>query len=164
MQPTNNDNRVTLVGQGIPFEQLPVGSQFCTSGRTVTETDLINFVSCTGMLEPLFTNTEYLKHDAVIKGRVVPAALSFSFAEAQLVQGMLQGVGMAFLGMAFEVKAPVFVGDTIHVQVEVIEARRSRSRPECGLVTTRNCIVNQRGDTVLEYTPRRMIKAAGPAL
>lgn len=151
----------TLLGQGMPFEQQSVGRCFHTCGRTVTEADLVNFVGATGMLEPLFTNLEYLHTESVIKGRPVPAALAYSFAEAQLIQGMLLGVGMAFLGMEFQVKGPVMVGDTIHVEVEVIEAKRSASRPGVGLVKTRNAIINQRGETVIEYTPLRMIKLQG---
>jgi acyl dehydratase len=56
------------------------------------------------------------------------------------------------------VHAPVFAGDTIHVRVEVVEARVSRSRPDRGLVRTRNDIVKQDGTTVITYTPLRMIK------
>ena len=48
--------------------------------------------------------------------------------------------------MELNVEKPVFAGDTIHVEVEVIEARRSNSRPDRGLVRTRNKIVNQHGD------------------
>ena len=54
----------------------------------------------------------------------------------------------------------MFAGDTIHVECEVIEARRSQSRPNRGLVRTRNRIVKQDGTLVQEYTPLRMVKAA----
>jgi len=49
-------------------------------------------------------------------------------------------------------------GDTIHVEVEVIEARLSKSRPGRGLVRTRNRVVRQDGTVALVYTPLRMIK------
>jgi len=48
------------VGLGFCFEDLPVGRQFKTIGRTVTEADITNFVNCTGMVEVLFTNLEFL--------------------------------------------------------------------------------------------------------
>ena len=54
---------------------------------------------------------------------------------------------------------PVYFGDTIHVECEVIESRRSKSRPGRGLVRTRNEVKNQRGEVVCVYTPLRMIKA-----
>jgi acyl dehydratase len=60
--------------------------------------------------------------------------------------------------MELDVLAPVFAGDTIHVEVEVVEARISRSRPDRGLVRTRNEIVKQDGTKVITYTPLRMVK------
>ena len=56
------------------------------------------------------------------------------------------------------IKAPVFAGDTIHVEVEVIEARLSKNRPGRGLVRTRNHVVKQDGTVACIYTPLRMIK------
>ena len=149
------------VGIGLHFEELPVGRQFRTIGRTVTEADIVNFVNATGMVEVLFTNTEYLKHDSVIKGRLAPAALVYAFAEGLLVQATMQHTGLAFLGMDLDVKSPVFAGDTIHVESEVIEASLSRSKPDRGLVRTRSSVVKQDGTVALVYTPLRLIKCKG---
>ena len=60
------------VGLGFCFEDLPVGRQFKTIGRTVTEADITNFVNCTGMVEVLFTNFEFLAHESDIKQRLAP--------------------------------------------------------------------------------------------
>ncbi|HKD67236.1 MAG TPA: MaoC/PaaZ C-terminal domain-containing protein [Candidatus Binataceae bacterium] len=149
---------VETVGVGIHWEDLPVGRKFKTVGRTITEADLANFISCTGMLEVLFTNVEFLKTESAIKGRVVPAALAYSFAEGLLVQAVMQSVGLAFLNMELDVKAPTFVGDTIHVECEVIECQESKRRPGVALVRTRNQIVKQNGTVVIVYTPLRMVK------
>ena len=146
------------VGIGCYFEDLPVGRRFKTVGRTVTETDIVLFVNTVGMTEVLFTNIEFLKHESDIKGRVAPGALVFSLAEGLLTQSTMQGTGYAFLGMQLDIKGPVFAGDTIHVECEVIEARLSNSRPGRGIVRTRNRIVKQDGTVVQEYTPLRMIK------
>jgi acyl dehydratase len=147
------------VGIGIHFDELPVGRQFQTVGRTITETDIVNFVNTTGMVEVLFTNYEFLKHESDIKGRVSPGALVFCIAEGLLTQATMQKTGYAFLNMEFDIKGPVFAGDTIHVECEVIESRRSKSRPNRGLVRTRNRVIKQDGSLVLEYTPLRMVKA-----
>ncbi|SRR5579875_52233 len=149
---------IETIGLGIHWEDLPVGRKFKTVGRTITEADLANFVSCTGMLEVLFTNTEFLRTESAIKGRVVPAALAYSFAEGLLVQAAMQSVGLAFLSMELDVKAPTFVGDTIHVQCEVIESQESKRRPGVGLVRTRNQVIKQDGTVVIVYTPLRMVK------
>ena len=63
------------LGLGLYFEDLPVGRQFKTIGRTITEADITNFVNCTGMVEVLFTNTEFLAQESDIKGRLAPGAL-----------------------------------------------------------------------------------------
>jgi acyl dehydratase len=146
------------VGLGFHFEDLPVGRQFKTIGRTVTEADIVNFVNCTGMVEVLFTNVEFLKQDSDIKGRLAPGALVYTFAEGLLCQSTMQHTGYAFLGMQLEVKSPVLAGDTIHVECEVVEARLSNSRPGRGLVRTRNRVVKQDGTVAIEYTPLRMVK------
>jgi acyl dehydratase len=147
------------LGLGLFFEDLPVGRTFKTIGRTVTETDIINFVTVTGMTEVLFTNHEFQRSESDIKGKVSPGALVFSFAEGLLVQASMQHTGFAFLGMELSIEGPVVAGDTIHVEVEVIEARRSRSRPNRGLVRTRNRVRKQDGSLVMTYTPLRMVKA-----
>jgi acyl dehydratase len=149
------------VGLGFYFEDLPVGRQFRTIGRTVTEADITNFVNCTGMVEVLFTNTEFLREESDIKDRLAPAALSYCFAEGLLVQSTMQHTGFAFLHMEFNVEKPVFAGDTIHVECEVVESRRSTSRPNRGLVRTFNRVVKQDGTTVITYNPLRMVKAKG---
>jgi acyl dehydratase len=147
------------VGLGIAFEDLPVGRQFKTIGRTITETDIVLFINVTGMSEVLFMNYEFLKQESDIKGRVAPGALVFCMAEGLLTQATMQKTGFAFLNMQFDIKAPTLAGDTIHVECEVIESRRSSSRPNRGLVRTRNRIYKQDGTLVLEYTPLRMVKA-----
>ena len=149
------------VGIGFHFEELPVGRKFRTVGRTVTEADIVNFINCTGMVEVLFTNVEFLREDSDIKGRLAPAALVYTFAEGLLVQATMQHTGYAFLNMQLDVTSPVFAGDTIHVECEVTEARRSQSRPTRGLVRTTNRVLKQDGTVALVYTPLRMIKCKG---
>ena len=102
-----------------------VGFEFKTVGRTITETDLVNFIGNSGMVEVLFTDTLYAEKHAPKGGRIVPAALLFSIAEGLTIQATLQGTGLAFIHMDLDVKGPTFVGDTIHVEGEVLESRPS---------------------------------------
>ena len=146
------------VGLGLFFEDLPVGRQFRTIGRTVTEADITNFVKCTGMVEVLFTNREFLAAESDIKGRPAPGALVYAFAEGLLVQATMQHTGLAFLHMELTIENPVVAGDTIHAECEIIEARRSKSRPGRGLVRTRVRVKKQDGRTALVYTPLRMVR------
>jgi acyl dehydratase len=146
------------VGLGFCFEDLPVGRRFKTIGRTVTEADITNFVNCTGMVEVLFTDLEFLARERDTKQRLAPAALVYAFAEGLLVQSTMQHTGLAFLHMELNVEGPVFAGDTVHAECEVIEARRSRSRSDRGLVRTRVRVIKQDTTIALTYTPLRMVK------
>lgn len=152
-----NADDLPVVGLGIPFEQWTVGRKFRTIGRTVTEADITNFVCITGMLEVLFTNLDYLENESLIKGRLAPGALVYSFAEGLLMQSVMQHTGLAFLGLELRVNKPVFAGDTIHVRCEVTEARPT-SKPGRGIVTAVNDVMNQHGECVLSYTATRMVK------
>ncbi|MSQ57433.1 MAG: acyl dehydratase [Limnohabitans sp.] len=151
------------VGIGFFFEDLPLGKKFKTIGRTITETDIINFCNCTGNTEVLFTNLEFLANESDLKGRPVLGPLSYCIAEGLLVQATMQYTGFAFLNMELNIETPVMAGDTIHVEVEVIESRRSKSRPNRGLVRTRNKIAKQDGQVAIVYTPLRMIKCKATA-
>jgi acyl dehydratase len=148
-----------VLGLGLHFEELPLGRKFRTIGRTLTEADLVGFIGVTGMTEVLFTDLEFLEHESDIKRRVVPAAMVYAFAEGLLVQATMQHTGFAFLNMELDVKAPTFAGDTIHVECEVVESRRSASRPDRGLVRTFNRVRKHDGTVVLTYNPLRLVKA-----
>ncbi len=130
------------VGLGFYFEDLPVGRQFKTIGRTITDADITNFINATGMVESMFTDIEFLKTDSDIKGRVSPGALVYTFAEGLLVQSTMQHTGFAFLNMELDIKAPTFSADNIHVECEFVEARLT-SRPGRGLVRKKKHIINQ---------------------
>lgn len=92
-------------------EEMTSGRRFRTASRTITETDLVTFVTLTGMNEPLFYD-EAGSLDAGYAGRLVPGALVFSYAEGLVMQtGVIHGTGMAFLRADVSVQAPVFVGD-----------------------------------------------------
>ena len=139
-----------VVGRGFAFGDLKVGMQFRTHRRTITEADLAAFANLSWLTEEIFTVEEQGRP------RLVPGALVYSFAEGLLLPTM-QDTGIAFLNATLDVKAPTVVGDTIHVECEVVE-HRAASKGERGLVRFANKVVNQRGETVLEYNPLRLLK------
>jgi acyl dehydratase len=123
----------------------------------VTETDLVNFVALAGFNEPLFYDARHAG-DGGYSGRLVPGALTYALAEGLVIQShALHGTGLAFMHMELDVRAPVYVGDTLTVVVEVTAARPS-NRPGRGVVTARNTVYNQRGEEVLVFTPVRLIR------
>ena len=146
-----------VVGRGFCYEDLPVGYKFRTHRRTIAESDLTAFVNLTWLTEELFAVEG--DEGRAIKGRAVPGALVYSFAEGLLLPTM-QDTGLAFLGAQLDIKAPTRIGDTIHVEAEVIEARLT-SKGDRGLVRTSNVVVKQDGTVVLAYNPLRMLKRRG---
>ncbi|MFY9317036.1 MAG: MaoC family dehydratase N-terminal domain-containing protein [Burkholderiales bacterium] len=145
---------IPIVGRGYGYEDLKVGFRFRTHRRTIAESDVASFVNLTWLTEELFAVAD--DSQRALKGRPVPGALVYAFAEGLLLPTM-QDTGLAFLTATLDVKAPTVVGDTIHVEAEVTEARLT-SRGDRGLVRFANKVVNQRGETVLEYNPLRMLK------
>ncbi len=145
-----------LLGQGFHWQDLQVGDHFRTYGRTVTDTDIVNFISVTGMLEPLFTDAVYRAEHSAMAGRVAPGALVYSLAEGLVLNATAHGTGLAFLHMELNVLGPTFAGDTIHVELEVIEVRPA-SKGGRGLVRTHNRVVNQRGEIAIDYNPLRLM-------
>ena len=139
-----------VVGRGFAFEDLKLGARFRTHRRTITEADLAAFANLSWLTEEIFTVEEQGRQ------RLVPGALVYAFAEGLLLPTM-QDTGIAFLNATLDVKAPTVVGDTIHVECEVTE-HRPASKGERGLVRFANKVVNQRGETVLEYNPLRLLK------
>jgi acyl dehydratase len=147
-----------VMGVGLYWDDVKVGQRFQTLGRTITETDIINFVSATGMVEEMFTNIEYIQSESRMGARPVPGSLVFCTAEGLLMQSTMQRTGMAFLECDLRILKPTLAGDTVHVECEVVEARAT-SRPGRGLMRTFNKVVNQRSEVVATYNPLRMVKS-----
>jgi acyl dehydratase len=141
---------VQIVGRGFAFEDLKPGFRFRTHRRTILEADLAAFINLTWLTEELFA----VKDKA--RGQLVPGALVYSFAEGLLLPTM-QDTGLAFLNATVDIKGPTYVGDTIHVECEVVE-HRPASKGERGLVRFSNKVIQQDNQVVLEYNPLRLLK------
>lgn len=151
-------SKPTVIGRGYYWQDLSPQQEFLTFGRTLTETDLMNFITVTGMTELIFTDVH---HKGAIEGRVVPAALTYTLIEGLLVQGMIQGTGMALLEIEKKILAPVRVGDTVHGHVRITDIRPT-SKHGRAVVTSEVAVVNQDGTTVMRYVAKRLL-AGDPA-
>jgi acyl dehydratase len=145
---------IERLGQGFYWQDLKVGQRFQTFRRTVTETDLVNFIGTTGMLEAIFIDANH--EGGAMKGRPVPAALTYALIEGFLLQSMIQGTGLAMLELHQKIFKPVVVNDTIHAEVEVVEVRET-SKGGRAVVTSRIDVHNQRNELVMTYTATRLL-------
>ena len=145
------------VGIGFYWNDLNAGDRFRTLNRTITESDIVNFIGVTGMLETLFTDLTFSHEHGAIKGRVVPAACVYTMIEGLLCQATMQTTGLALLEVEKKILAPVFAGDTVHAEVEVVSVRQT-SKGNRGIVTTQNnIIVAARNVTAITYRAVRMM-------
>jgi 3-hydroxybutyryl-CoA dehydratase len=144
----------TRLGQGFHWQDLSIGQRFETFSRTITETDLVNFISCTGMLEAIFIEEGYA--GGAIQGRPVPGALTYTLIEGFILQTMIQGTGLAMLELTQKIHAPVLVGDTIHAEIDVTGVRPTSTNNRA-IVTSDIRVFNQHAVLVMTYTATRLL-------
>lgn len=131
---------------GLYFEDYTLGQALTTRGRTITEADLVQFAGLTGDYNPMHTDAEYMKQSAFGQ-RIAHGMLSLSYAVGQAYQlGFMEGRVLAFRGLEMKFSLPVFIGDTLHVEL-VVAAKKDAPRMGGGLVTLEVKIVNQAGKT-----------------
>lgn len=132
------------------FEELNVGDIYKHSTtRTVTESDNLLFSTLTYNSAWLHMDDEYCKQTPYGK-RLVNSLFTLSLVCGVTVNDISLGTTEGNLGFS-EVKftAPVFIGDTIYTQTEVMSKRESRSRPQSGIVEFETRGYNQRGEMVV---------------
>jgi len=149
--------------KGKTFEEFRSGDRFTTGGRTVTEHDIMQFVTLVGLNEPLFLDMEYIRKESLFGERIAPGSLTFGIAEGLTVQtGIIHGTGLAFAGIdKMRLLGPVKVNDTIQVDIEVLDTKAVPARGG-GIVRYRHWVKNQRGETVMEYDVARLIRSTMP--
>lgn len=136
---------------GLYFEEFSVGQTFKHGiTRTITEADNVWFSALTHNPAPLHLDAEYMKNSEFGQ-RIVNSCLTLAFMVGISVGDTTVGTTIANLGWD-EVRfpKPLFHGDTITIETEVLELRPSRSRPENGIVTFLHRAYNQHNDLVGE--------------
>lgn len=135
---------------GLHFDELHVGQLFRHEiRRTITEADNVWFSCITHNPAYLHLDEEYCRTETEFGQRLVNSALTLGMMVGISVGDTTLGTAVANLGWD-EVRfpKPLFHGDTIRVETEVIELRESRSRPEAGIVTFLHRAYNQHGKLV----------------
>lgn len=130
---------------GFFFEQFTVGQQFEHAiRRTVTETDNVLFSTMTHNPAPLHIDHEYMRTQSEFERPLVNSFFTLGLIVGISINDTTLGTTVANLGLEdVSFPKPLFVGDTVHVQTEVIATRRSRSRPGNGILTLEHRGFNQ---------------------
>jgi acyl dehydratase len=145
------------MSRGLFFEEFTVGMHWVSKGRTITETDVVNFAGVSGDFNPLHTNEQYAK-TTIFGRRVAHGVLGIA-----LMVGLIQSLGItedtmhAFMGLEWDFIRPVFIGDTLHLEIEV-ESLRETKKDDRGIVAFRCKMVNQHGEVVQEGLRKMLMK------
>jgi len=132
------------------FEEFEVGMNFLSPGRTVTETDIVNFAGLSGDYTQIHTDVEFSKSTPVGQ-RVAHGLLGLSIASGLAVRtGVLEGTVIAFREInEWKFIKPIFIGDTVRVSLSVLETKELR-RMGGGAVNIELRLLNQNDDTVMK--------------
>jgi acyl dehydratase len=133
------------------YDQLQVGDHILHGrSRTITEAENLLFSGMTQNTQPLHLDEEFARQ-AGFDGRIVNGILTLGLVIGITVPDLTEGTIVANLGYQnIQHPAPVYLGDTLSVETEVLEKRPSESKGDRGLVRLRHQGRNQKGDVVIE--------------
>jgi acyl dehydratase len=134
------------------FDDLEVGQRIRHRlGRTITETDNVLFCALTANTQPLHLDEEFAAK-TIFGHRIVNGIFTLGLAVGLTVSDLTEGTIVA--NLSYEKVShpePVFHGDTLTVETEVLEKRPSKSRPGQGIVRLRHIGKNQHGEVVVDF-------------
>jgi len=135
---------------GIYYEDIEEGWEVISPGRTMTEADIVNFAGLSGDFNIIHTDAEATKITPFGQ-RIAHGLLGLSIASGLAARnpGAERHRLVAFLGMTWDFRNPVFIGETIYVK-QVVAAKRTISKPGLGIITFDVQVVNQRGELCQE--------------
>ena len=140
----------------IYFEDYHTGDTRTTRGRTITETDIVLHAGQTGDFFPHHMDAEWSKaHE--FGQRIAHGTLIFSIAVG-LTADVINPVAFSYGYDRVRFIKPVFIGDTIHVDVTIGDKRDDPKRPGHGFVDERCVALNQRGEAVLAFTHVHLVE------
>lgn len=135
------------MSRGRFFEEFNIGDKVVTVGRTITEADIVMFAGLSGDFNRIHTDAAYAE-GGPFGQRVAHGLLVHSIATGLAVRtGVIEDTVMAFRELSCKFSLPVFIGDTVHVELEVVETKAFR-RLGGGNVTMKISVINQKNEVV----------------
>jgi len=144
------------------FEDIRVGEEYTSPGRTVTEADIVIFAGLSGDYNVLHTDAEHMKA-STFGERIAHGLLGLAIQQGLLGRVMPPSGAEQLGALKWKFKGPIKIGDTIHVRARVA-AKKDGEKPEWGLVTIERRVLNQRDEVVQEgETEHRLERRSGAA-
>ncbi|MDF1486548.1 MaoC/PaaZ C-terminal domain-containing protein [Ramlibacter sp. H39-3-26] len=139
------------------FAQIRLDETFVSYGRTVTETDIVQFTCLAGLKLPIFIDAAYCREHSPFGQRIVPGLLIQAFA-AGMMEELIGPYTIAALGFGeSRFLRPAVIGDTLHTHSRVASKRLS-SKPGRGVIDIAIRVTNQRQETVMEGSYRLLMR------
>jgi acyl dehydratase len=145
---------------GVLFEDLKVGQEFTSPGRTVTEADIVIFAGLSGDYNVLHTDAEHMK-SSIFGERIAHGLLGLSIQQGLASRGEPGAAHGLLSGLKWKFKGPIKIGDTIHV-LSRITAKKDGPDAGRGLVTVERQLLNQRGEVVQEGETEHLVERQKP--
>jgi|SRR3990172_7612453 len=150
------------MGRGLTYDEFELGAIYDAQARTITEADVVSFAGLSGDFNPLHTDAEAAKNTS-FGGRIAHGMLTVSIATGMAnMTGLMEGTTIALLEQNIKYTAPVKFGDTVRLQMEVIEKRES-SKPDRGVVKLAARVLNQRDELVVDMIWTQLMKRSEKA-
>jgi acyl dehydratase len=143
------------------FEEIAVGDEYESPGRTVTEADIVLFAGLSGDYNILHTDAEFMK-GSIFGERIAHGLLGLAIQSGLLTRAMPPYATVASGGLRWKFKGPIKIGDTIRVRARVAATKES-DKPDHGVVTLDRQVLNQRGEIVQEGQTDLVVERRPPA-
>ncbi len=138
-----------MASRGLTYDEFEIGNIYPSQARTVTEADVVNFAGLSGDFNPLHTDAEFAKTTPAGE-RIAHGVLILAMATGMANwMGIFEGTTIALMEQVTRYKGAVKFGDTIHLEMEVIE-KKPTSKPDRGVVKFATRVRNQRKEVVIE--------------
>jgi acyl dehydratase len=138
------------------FDEIQVGEEYESPGRTVTETDIVLFAGLSGDYNVLHTDAEFMKQ-SIFGERIAHGLLGLAIQAGLFTRATQAYATLAFVGLRWKFKGPIKIGDTIRVQAKVM-AKKETSKVDRGLVVLQRRVLNQRDEVVQEGETDLMVE------
>ncbi len=135
--------------RGLTFDEFEIDDRYQSQARTVTEADVVAFAGISGDFNPLHTDAEFGK-STPFGERIAHGMLLVAMATGMANwTGVFEGTTIALMEQLIRYKGVVKFGDTIHLELEVME-KTPTSKPDRGVVKYAARVINQRGEVVID--------------
>lgn len=130
------------------FEDYVIGSVRTTSGRTITETDVVVHAGHSGDFYPHHMDAQWCATQP-FKQRIAHGTMTFTIGIGMTASAQVNPAAMTYGYDRLRFPKPVFIGDTIHTRVTIASKEDDPKRSDFGRVTEKVEVLNQRGEVVL---------------